>query len=143
MKTIIICAVTLSLIVLSLPIMAQNQNKVVVVPLSTTAMPDETPDTIVSASGEWTFGGQTGIPSMIIKDLIFYVNSDNLPPCEFSMNYVINNIQSRTIQQFSLSVGQSVQISLGAGVNSSDLRFGTIGGGTCVRHWAAFGLELP
>lgn len=120
-----------------------QENKVVVIPLSTTEMPKATPETLVSASGEWTVAGLI-IPSMIIKDLIFYVQSSS-SVCQFSMNYVINNIQSRTIRRFSLSTGGSVQISFGAGVNSSDLRFGTISGsgGTCIRNWAAFGVALP
>ncbi len=143
MKKLIISGLTLCLIILSVPTLAKSENSVVVIPLSTTPLPVATTDTIVSASGQWTFGGQTGIPSLIIKDLIFYVESDSNPPCEFSMNYVIDQIQSRTIRRFSLLAGQSVQISFGAGVNSADLRFGTIGLGTCVRNWAVFGLQLP
>ena len=121
---------------------AQAQSQVVVIPLTETVMPAAASETLVSASGEWTAAGMT-LPLMILKDLYFYVASDTSPPCQFSMNYVIDQFTSRTIRRFSLGTDGSVQVNFESGVNTSDLRFGTIGGGTCVRHWAAFGYQLP
>ncbi len=145
MKNTCVFVVSLGLLVMSESAAAQNNNKVVVIPLSSTEMPKATPETIMSASGTWSNAGLSGIPSMIIKDLIVYADSVPSPPCRFSMSYVINNISSRTLRRFSLFEDQSVQVSFGAGVNSRDLRFGTIssGGGACVRNWAVFGVALP
>lgn len=142
MKNFIVFVVALSLLGTSFIGFAQEQPRVVVIPLTETVMPAATPETIVSASGEWSAAG-LALPPMILKDLYFYVESDTSPPCEFSMNYVIDQSTSRTIRRFSLNTAGSVQVNFESGVNTSDLRFGTIGGGTCVRHWAAFGYQLP
>ena len=96
--------------------------------------------TPVTVSGEWTSAGMTISPSnMIVHDLFFYVASDTSPPCSFSMNYVLNNIQSRTIKRFDLGTSTSAETHFQAGILASELRFGTIGSGTCVRHWMAVG----
>jgi len=99
-------------------------------------------DVPIAASGEWDFAGMIISPRMILHDLIFYVESDNAPPCQFTMNYVLSQIESRTIREFSLYLGQSVELHFGAGIDTSNLRFGTIGGGTCVRHWMATGFAV-
>lgn len=94
----------------------------------------------VSASGEWTAAGLSGIPStLIIHDLFIYANSDSTPdPCEFVMSYVIDNIQSRTIRRWSLQTGETAELHFEAGIAASQLRFGTINSG-CVRHWMVLG----
>ena len=96
----------------------------------------------IAVSGEWDFAGMTILPRMILHDIVFYVSSDDSPPCVFTMNYVIDTVQSRTIRQFSLSVDQSAELHFEAGIDSDNLRFGTIGGGTCVRHWLAMGFAV-
>jgi hypothetical protein len=50
-------------------------------------------------------------------------------------------IASRLVKQFSLSTGDSEQVHFDSGILASQLRFGTIGGGTCVRNWMAVGFE--
>lgn len=94
--------------------------------------------TPIAVSGEWTAAGLS-IPQMIVHDLIFYVDSDTSPPCSFSMNFVIDQFTSRTIGRWDLAVTESVELHFEAGIDTSNLRFGTIGSGTCVRHWAAMG----
>lgn len=98
--------------------------------------------TPIVISGEWTAAGLT-IPRMIVRDLIFYVSSDTSPPCSFSMGYVISSTSSRTIRRFDLAVADSVQHRFSAGIDTNNLRFGTIGVGTCLRHWVAMGESLP
>lgn len=96
--------------------------------------------TPLTVSFEWDGAGLTIFPSdMTIYDIFFFVKSDTNPPCDFSMNYVIDNTNSRTIKQFSLSVGGSTEVHFGAGILASELRFGTIGGGTCMRYVMAVG----
>jgi hypothetical protein len=108
--------------------------------IQVTAAVDRTP---IAVSGVWTSAGLAIFPStMIIHDLIFFVNSDTSPPCQFTMNYVIDNTLSRTIRQFSLFIGQSAELHFEAGIQARELRFGTIGGGTCVRNWLAMGFAV-
>ena len=96
----------------------------------------------IAASGQWTSAGMT-LPRMILHNLIFYVNSDTNPPCSFTMNFVLSQSTSRTTRRFDLAVGDSTQVRFEAGIDTRDLRFGTIGGGTCVRHWMALGRPRP
>ena len=100
---------------------------------------DSTP---ITQSGTWTRGG-FNISRMILHDLIFFVDSDTNPPCSFSVNFVLSEVSSRTIRRFDLAVGASAQLHFEAGIDTNDLRFGTIGLGTCVRNWAAMGVPRP
>ena len=95
-----------------------------------------------TVSGEWTAGGLNIRPSnMVVHDLFFYVQSSSIPLCKFSMNYVIDNVQSRTVRQWSLVTGSSAEVHWEAGILASELRFGTSGGSNCVRNWMAVGFE--
>jgi len=108
-------------------------------PLAVTVEPQ--PERL-TVSGVWTSAGLAISPStMVVHDLFFYVESDNAPPCQFTMNYVIDNVQSRTVKRWSLGTGDSAEVHWEAGILASELRFGTIGGGTCVRNWMAVGFE--
>jgi hypothetical protein len=47
----------------------------------------------LAVSGEWTSAGMTISPStLIVHDIFFYVASDTSPPCNFAMNYVIDQV---------------------------------------------------
>lgn len=139
MKMIIVSTLTLSLLcvssVASIAATAENP-RVVVIPLSTSG----TTQTLVSASGEWSVAGLT-LPAMILHDLIFYVGSlGGNASCGFTMNFVINQTESRTLRQFNMELYESVELHFEAGVHTNDLRFGTMTSG-CIRNWSAFGYE--
>ena len=104
-----------------------------------------------SASGEWESAGLSGMPPMIAHDLIFFYDVDNTtnPPntCRFTIHYVTGQFSSRVLHRVELEHNESVEFHYQAGIDTEDLRFGTItpgdGTGNCVRNWAVFGYELP
>lgn len=98
--------------------------------------------TPIAASGVWTSAGLVISPRMILHDLVFNVDSDTSPPCDFAMSYVLDQINSRTFRRFSLGTSGSVELHYEAGIDTANLRFGTIGGGACVRHWVAMGFPV-
>lgn len=111
------------------------------VPDGSSQIPKGAGNALIAMSGEWTSAGLS-IPRMILHDLTFYVASDTSPPCAFSMSFVLSQTSSRTFRRFNLDVTESVEIHFEAGIDTSNLRFGTIvspGGGTCVRNWVATG----
>ncbi|MEZ4334970.1 MAG: hypothetical protein R3F35_24695 [Myxococcota bacterium] len=96
----------------------------------------------IAFSGEWAASGLV-FPSMIAHDIIFYAANDNgNANCQFSMNFVINQITSRTIRRFTLVEGGSVELHYEAGIDTSHLRFGTIGS-ACLRHYVVMGFPTP
>jgi len=49
--------------------------------------------TPLAISGEWTTAGLAISPStFIIHDLFFFVESDTSPPCQYSMNFVVDQV---------------------------------------------------
>jgi len=62
---------------------------------ATTPLPIEQ-RTPLAISGEWTSAGLAITPStFIIHDLFFFVESDSSPPCEYSMNFVIDSVSMK------------------------------------------------
>lgn len=67
--------------------------------------------------------------------------------CEFTINYVIDQFDSRTLKRVELQPYESLALHFLAGVDTEQLRFGTVGTvsdpGNCVRNWAVFGFAKP
>jgi hypothetical protein len=106
------------------------------------------PRTPISASGEWQGAGLPLPASTIVHDFIFYAESlGDQPSCRFAMDFVIDNTNSRRLRRFDLAPTESVELHYEAGVDTDDLRFGTVmDAGTstpCVIHWALFGFDVP
>ncbi len=129
----------------AVPVAVQGTPEVIVANDSLEPVPVEVVrEEPIAFSGEWVSGGQVGLPSsMIVHDLIFYVaNANGNSVCRFSINFVIDNILSRTIREFTLSQSGSAQIRFEAGILASNLRFGTINN-PCLRHVTAMGYARP
>ncbi len=145
MKKITISTLTLIFLFVSNNFAAEEKIRVAVIPLLGDRTVVQEAQIPVSASGEWSNAGMS-LPSMILHDLIFYVDSlGDQSNCRFSMGFAIDQFSSRTIRRFDLGLYESVELHFGAGVNTSDLRFGTIssGGSACIRNYAAFGFAMP
>jgi hypothetical protein len=96
----------------------------------------------IAVSGAWTSAG-LAIPPMIVHDIIFYVENDNgNATCQFSMNFVIDNVSSRTLRRFTLVEGGSIELHYEAGIDATHLRFGTIGS-ACLRNYVFMGFPTP
>lgn len=95
----------------------------------------------IAASGTWPGAGLT-IPSMILHDIIFYVEEDNdNPNCRFFMGFVLDQFTSRTFQRTTLAENESAQFHYEAGIDTSNLRLGT-SGGFCDINWVAMGFAV-
>ena len=95
----------------------------------------------IAASGTWLGAGLT-FPSMILHDVIFYVEEDNgNPNCRFFMGFVLDQFTSRTFQQTTLEENESVQFHYEAGIDSANLRLGT-SGAFCDINWVAMGFAV-
>jgi hypothetical protein len=97
----------------------------------------------IAMSGTWQGSGLT-IPSMILHDLIFYIEADNGNlDCSFTMSFVINQTTARRLYTRTLTVDNGVEFHYEAGIDTSHLRFGTVGSGTaCDVNWAAMGFAV-
>lgn len=97
----------------------------------------------IAESGEWQ-GAGLHLPPMIVHDLIFY--NSNYSECRFSMNFVLGQFSSRTLKRVTLEIYESVEFHYEAGIDSENLRFGTItpvngDPNACIIHWAAMGFD--
>ena len=97
----------------------------------------------IAASGVWTFAGLS-LPSMILHDLTIYYDQEVGEPatCTFFMNFVIDQFNSRPFNRVTLDTFESVEFHYEAGIDTSNLRFGTGFGTTCTRNWTAMGFAL-
>ena len=97
----------------------------------------------IAESGTWQ-GAGLHIPTMILHDLIFYIEADNgNQVCSFTMSFVIDQTTQRRLYTRTLTVDESVEFHYEAGIDTSHLRFGTVGSGTaCEVNWAAMGFAV-
>lgn len=98
----------------------------------------------VAASGNWIQAGLS-LPSMILHDLIIYYDAEVGEPttCTAFINFVIDQFSSRALHRVTLDQYESVEFHYEAGIDTSNLRFGTGFGATCTRNWAAMGFAVP
>jgi hypothetical protein len=98
----------------------------------------------IAESGTWQ-GGGLSLPEMIVHDLVFF--NTNYPLCSISINFVIDQFNSRVLNIAAMGLEESVEFHYEAGIDSTNLRFGTVtpvnqDPNACIINWAAMGFAV-